>query len=269
MDAPPVPTAWEPLTPRGVAAFARARLGRLLLVQFLTALLVGGGVAWLLHRAFFPTITFAIEQLPAQGEIRGGTLRWNGSSPQLLANGNFLSIAVDLEHSGEARSLADFQVEFGRTNLLVHSLLGYVTTSYPADWIIAFNRPELSPRWGAWRPVALALSVAGTVGYLFVSWWGLATIYCGPVWLVGLFANRELTLRASWKLAGAALLPGALVMFGAIVGYGWGQLNLVRLGFAFALHLLVGWVYLGASVFYVPRLDATKPPANPFTAEKR
>ena len=34
--------AWEPLTPRGVAAFARARLGRLLLVQFIAALLASG-----------------------------------------------------------------------------------------------------------------------------------------------------------------------------------------------------------------------------------
>ena len=38
MDASP-PTAWEPLTPLGVAAFAQAPLRRLLLVQFLVAAL--------------------------------------------------------------------------------------------------------------------------------------------------------------------------------------------------------------------------------------
>lgn len=269
MAAPSVPTAWEPVTPRGIAAFAQARLGRLLLVQFLTALLLGGTVAWLLHHGFFPTVTSAIEQLPEQGEIRDGTLQWTNRSPQILAGGNFLSLAVDREHSGTVRSLADFQIEFGQTNVLVHSLLGYVATAYPQGWIIAFSRPELSPRWGAWRPVVLALAVAGMVGYLFASWWVLATIYCGPLWLVGLFTNHELTLRASWKLAGAGLMPGALVMWLAIVGYGLGQLNLVRLGFALALHLVVGWVFLAGSLFYVPRLGEANLPANPFTTKKK
>jgi hypothetical protein len=47
MSAPAESTvAWEPLTPRGVAAFARARLSRLLLVQFVVASLAAvAGVA--------------------------------------------------------------------------------------------------------------------------------------------------------------------------------------------------------------------------------
>ena len=36
------PFAWEPLTPYGVAAFARATPGRLLLVQLVVALLAAG-----------------------------------------------------------------------------------------------------------------------------------------------------------------------------------------------------------------------------------
>ncbi len=40
MSVPAEPTAaWEPFTPRGVAAFAGAGFGRLLLVQFIVALL--------------------------------------------------------------------------------------------------------------------------------------------------------------------------------------------------------------------------------------
>ena len=86
MDDSP-PTAWEPLTPLGVAAFARAPLRRLLLVQFIVALLVGGTVVWLLRDAYFPTISAAIAQLPAEGEIRSGQMDWRGESPQLLAEG--------------------------------------------------------------------------------------------------------------------------------------------------------------------------------------
>ncbi len=262
MDATPVRTAWEPVTPRGVAAFAHARLGRLLLVLLIVALLVGGVVAWLLRGGFFPTVTTAIEQLPAEGAVRQATLDWRGTSPQLLADGRFLSLAVDLDHTGEVRSLAHFQFEFGRTNVLVHSLLGYASANYPAGWVIAFNRTELLPRWGAWRPVWLALSVAGVVAYLLASWLVLATLYCGPVWLLGFFANRALTLPASWKLAGAALMPGALAMLVAILFYGLGMLDLVHLGFALAVHVLLGWVYLSVSTFFVPRIGEGM--ANPF-----
>ena len=71
--------AWQPLTVRGVAAFASATLGRLLLVQFIVALLAAGTVVWFLHRAWFPMIGEAIRQLPPQGEIRSGRLDWPGS----------------------------------------------------------------------------------------------------------------------------------------------------------------------------------------------
>lgn len=268
MDAPPTRSAWEPLTPRGVAAFAHARLRRLLLVQFLVALFVGGGVAWVLRDGFFPSITTAIEQLPATGEIRSSTLAWRGHSPQSLADGRFLSITVDLDHSGEARSLAHFQLEFGRTNVLVQSLLGYVSVNYPSGWTIAFNRTDLIPRWGAWRPVFLAATIGGVVVYLFVSWSVLAAIYCGPVWLLGFFANRDLTLAGSWKFAGAALLPGALTMLAALFFYGIGVFDLIHMGFALAVHLLVGWVYLLVSICHVPRVGAANGAANPFTAKQ-
>jgi hypothetical protein len=247
-----------------VAAFAHARLGRLVLVQFIVALIVGSGVAWLLHSCFFPIVTSAIEQLPAKSEIRARTLEWDGNSPQSLGNGRFVSIAVDLDHSGQMRSLAHFQFEFGRTNLLAHSLLGYSAIDYPKGWVIAFNRPELAPRWGAWRPVFLAAAVFGTVIYLMLSWWFLVALYFGPIWLLGFFANRDLTPKGSLKLCGAALLPGALSMLGVIFFYGLGVLDLVHIGFALALHILIGWVYLAISTFYVRLIDEANVPKDPF-----
>jgi len=265
MDETSVRTAWEPLTPRGIAAFAHAPLRRLLLVQFIVALLVSGATTWLLREGFFPTVTSAIEQLPEEGEIRKSSLDWRGSNPQLLADGRYLSIAVDLDHSGEVRSLAHFQFEFGKTNVLVQSLLGYASLNYPDGWIIALGRSELSSRWGAWRPVLLAMTVMGVVAYLLASWLVLATIYCGPVWLLGFYANRDLPLRASWKLAGASLMPGAFAMLTAILCYGIGMLDLVQLGFALAAHVLLVWVFLAVSTFFVPRIGEPKPGSNPFT----
>lgn len=268
MDAPPR-AAWEPITPRGVAAFAQARWRRLLLVQFVVALLVAASVVWFLRVGWIPTLNRAIQQLPTTGEIRSGKLAWPGASPHTLDEGGFLSLCVDLEHSGQVRSLADVQFEFGRTNLRVHSILGYAEWKYPPGWIIACNRTELEPRWGAWRPPLLALAAGSVVAGLFASWLALATLYAGPVWLIGFFANRDLSLRGSWRLAGAALLPGALVMALAICCYASGVLDLVQLGFAWAGHLVLGWVYLGLSWCFVPRVPAGDPLSrNPFGRSK-
>ena len=90
MSEPAGPTfAWEPITPRGVAAFARANFSRLLLVQFIVALLAAVSVAWFLDDACFPTVLAAIQKLPTAGEIRSGKLDWRGDSPQMLAEGRF------------------------------------------------------------------------------------------------------------------------------------------------------------------------------------
>ena len=51
MSAPARATvAWEPFTPRGVAAFAGAGLGRLWLVQFVVAMLAAAAVVWFVHK---------------------------------------------------------------------------------------------------------------------------------------------------------------------------------------------------------------------------
>ena len=149
--------AWQPLTVRGVAAFASATLGRLLLVQFIVALLAAGTVVWFVQRAWFPTIGEAIRQLPPEGEIRSGRLDWRGPTPVCLAEGRFLALVVDLDHTGEARSPAQVQVEFGRADFKVYSLFGCLPGAYPRSWAVAFNRTELGPWWGAWAPAILAV----------------------------------------------------------------------------------------------------------------
>jgi hypothetical protein len=258
------PFAWQPLTMRGVAAFAQASLGRLLLVQFIVALLAAGTVVWFLHTYWFPTVGEAIRGLPPQGEIRSAILEWTGPSPARLAEGRFLAIAVDLDHTGEARSPAHVQVEFGRRDFKVYSLLGDFQSAYPHIRAVAFNRTELWPWWGAWAPAILVI-VAGLVAVgLMVSWACLATVYCLPARLIGFFANRDCSLGGSWRLAGAALMPGALLMCAAVCMYGWGALDLLRLAVTGGVHLVVGWVYLFVSPLCLPRLPAVALKDNPF-----
>jgi hypothetical protein len=261
--------AWQPLTPRGVAAFAGAPLGRVLVVQLIVALLAAAALVWFLHRAWFPMIGEAIGRLPAEGEIRAGALDWRGNSPEVLAENRFLALAVDLRHEGQARSPAHLALEFGQRDIKVLSLFGFVALGYPRDHVIAFNQAELTPWWGAWSPAILALTAGAVAAGLMLSWAGLATLYWLPVWLVGLYANRDLSLRGSWRLAGAALMPGALLFTATILCYGVRALDLVHLFAAAGVHLAVGWVYLGVSPLYCRRHPAAGAGTNPCVKTER
>ena len=258
--------AWEPVTPRGVAVFARASYERLLVVQCLVAALATAAILWLLTDGVFPTISTAINHLPDTGALRNASLDWQGDDPVMLAEGNILALSVDLTHGGALRSPADFQLEFGKKSVRAFSLLGEMEIPYPPEYIVAANRPEARPAWRAWSPEILGLVAASVFFGLLLTWTVLATIYAAPVWLIAFFANRDLGLTASWKLAAAALLPGALLLTLAIVAYDFGLCDLVQLGGAFGLHFVIGWIYLFVSPLFLARaLPADK--KNPFGAK--
>jgi len=257
--------AWQPITPKGVATFARAPLSHLLTVQMLCALVFVAAELSFLDRAWFPVVTDAIRHLQPEGRIQSGVLDWGGIAASTLAENRFLSLAVDLPHEGTVRSPAHFQVEFGRTGLKIFSVFGFVEAAYPARWTFAFNRPELEPAWGAWRPAFLAMAGLVTLAVLMAGWAIVALIYLGPVWVIGFLADRDLDLSACRRLAGAALMPGALLLSLGLVLYTLGILDLLQLGVVWALHLLAGWVYVCIAPFMVERpASAGAKASNPF-----
>ncbi len=262
-------SAWQPLTPRGVAAFASARTGRVWLMQMLAALLLAAVAAWFAAIAWCPVIESALERLPQSGEIRDGQLVWERPTPQWLAEGAFLSLSVDLDHSGVLRSPADVEVELGRATIVFRSLLGEMETRYPGRGRFAFNRPELEPWWGAWKPAILAALAAVTFAGLMLSWQLLAALYAPVVWVVALYSDRDLGWAASCRLAGAALLPGALWLALASAGYSLGVLDLTRWLLAVAAHGIVGWIYLVAGALSAPRRADAPRRKNPFAAPER
>jgi hypothetical protein len=263
----PAPLAWQPFTPKGIAAFAGSTFGRVFLVQLLLALLATATVLCFLTRDWFPIIRAAIAELPDQGEIRGGKLDFGGESPTRLAENRFLAVAVDLDHTGDVRSPAHVQLELGRNDVEVFSLLGFIVVPYEHNWVVALNRTDLVPWWGAWAPPILGISALLVIGGLLITWGILATVYCWIAWLTGFFANRDLRLGGSWRLAGAALMPGALLMSMGILAYALGWLDIPGLAIICGAHFVTQWFYLLVSVFALPRHPGIpKAKANPFAA---
>lgn len=265
-ETPPLP-AWQPLTFGGVAAFARARWTRLLLVQAVVAVVVAVAVLVVLGRGWFPVVTDAVRTLTDFGSVRGGRLAWPKSEAVVLAENQFLGLAMDVEETGEAGQIADLQVEFTRDRIKLVSLLGYASLPYPPDVEIALSRPALDPWWNAWRPAFLLAGGLGTMAWLFASWGVLATLYAVPVRVLAGLAGRAASAGKCWRVAAAALLPGALWMGGAILLYAAEQLSLAGLGLAFGLHFVIGWVYVLGAPFCLPRKGAAPlaTGANPFT----
>lgn len=258
----------EPFTPRGVAAFARAKAARLLLVQFLFAAVAAAAIAVFFYNNCFPTLQAAIQNLPPNSQIAYGSLDWNGNSSQPLAEGRFLAFDVDLDHSGQFRSTADFQVEFGRQSIRVFSLFGYADFLYPPG-DLAFSQTDLDPLWHAWRAEILFSIALATFITLPLVWWLLASLYFLPVWLLGFLTNRDLDLRASWKLCAAAQLPGALLMTAGILLYSMNFIGLVSFLFIFGAHLVLDWLYLLFGFLFLPRVSTAPLKENPFDRNKK
>lgn len=255
----------QPLTPGGVAAFAHASLGRLLAAELIVALFVSFVGVWFLRAAWFPVVREAIQQLPEHGGLLFGELQWDIDTPRTLAEGKFLAIVVDLEGAGSAGRVADLQIELGRKSLKLCSLFGCLKLPYPQGWVVGLNRTELSPWWDAWQLAMLVGLAALIATSLIVAWSLLAAVYAAPVRLLAFLYDLDAGWLASWRLASAALLPGALFFAAALFLYRVNVADLVRLLFASALHFVVGWIYLLVSPFFLPRISGVpRRDANPF-----
>jgi maltodextrin utilization protein YvdJ len=262
----PAPAAWLPLTPRGVAAFARATPGRLLLVQLIAGLLVCGSIIALAGRNFSPVISEATRRLPDKATLENGEL--NGLKAEILANGTLLAIVANPWQTENFGQTADFQIDLGKTNLQISGLLGSLVVSYPVNTSVTLDRSKAEPWWGAWRPMIVAGFGLSFLPLLFLCWMLLATLYFLPVKLWAFFADRHLSLGGAWRLSGAGLVPGALLMTAAIFLYGWQIIDLIRLGAFFILHLVVGWIYLALAPFALPKIAAAKAgSSNPFASD--
>lgn len=260
--------AWQPFTPKGVAAFSDASLARVFSFQFAFAAINALALAWFLQISWFPVISAAVARLPASGEISQQRLEWPSKEPVLLGYNSDLALIVDRQHLGAARVPADLLLELGDKDARVYSLFGYLEFPYQQGYRIGINQTELRPWWGAWRPPILWISVAGCILVLMLTWSALAAIYALAVWLIAFFSNRTASLRQSWRIASAAMMPASLLLGLSIVLYGAGAVSLPGFLLLAASHWIAGCLYaLIAPLALKP--DASAPPkGNPFAGKE-
>jgi hypothetical protein len=261
------PTAWQPLTFGGVAAFTNARLGRLLAAELVAAVVLAAAVVWFLHRAYCPVILHAIQNMPETARVAKGRLQ--GVPGTLIAESKFLAIAVTPQGGREIGQDADLQIQLRQDDLCAGSIF------WP-DWGLDFDygrgtafdlaRSNLEPWWSAWQPVLLIGTGAALVLILLLFWAVLAAIYMAPAKFIAWFADRYLAWGGAWRLASAASLPGSLVLLGAVILYGGSVIDLVGLSFFGAIHFVVGWIYVVGGSCRVTRLFPEDSKRNPFTA---
>ena len=264
-DKPLTPTqAWQPFTPRGVAAFGLASFMRVFLVQGVVTVLVGIALIWALRAAWVPVISEAIQQLPDTGNIQRGELHFPGESPQRLAENSQLAIVVDLEGTRAAGQVADLEIAFEKKRVVLRGPLGACWRDYGSQNVFSFNRPELTPWWDARRGAILLLLALALGVAVFASWWALALVYVPLVKFIAFFADRAVTWGGAWRVAAAALLPGACLVALALLLYGSGVIPLFQFGLLYALHIVAGLVFVITSPFFLPKISARPDVKNPF-----
>lgn len=263
-EEPSASTAWQPITFRGVARFAYARLGRVLLVQFLAALICAGAIIAFAAAAWAPAVTEAIDQLPETIHVNNGQLIDMNSI--VLADGRALSILIDTDGIA-TEGTGDIRVKFRKTDWAICSLVGCIEGFYPPEPIES-GRSLAIPWWGAWKQaIIVGIGLLGGL-CLFLTWSLMACIYMWIARLLAYFGDRDLTFQGAWKMCIAAQLPGAFFMAAALVLYGVGAVELLRLAALFAIHFTITWVYLAVSPYKLERLgNGASLKDNPFAPE--
>lgn len=258
--------AWQPFTPRGVAAFAQAPGSRVFFLKAVAALVAAAIVIWFINANYSPSISEAIKNLPDEASFQNGEL--TNVSSGVLTQKKFLSLVVDLEENGQTGQTADLQVVLRKNYFEICSLPGCGYFKYPNENIL-IGRSTSEPWWGARQPVILAIIGALSLAGLWLAWVIFALVYAPIAKLTAYFNDRPLSWRGSWRLASAAQMPGAFLMSLAIVLYGLHVFDLIRFIFFFGLHFFVTWFYIFSAPFSLPRASAasSSPAKNPFGQE--
>jgi len=245
--------AFFPFTFGGVARFGKTNRSFLFSVQVLVAVATMFCVLTFFCSCYFPVINGSIQKLPQDSVgIQNGELHWNIKG-KLLDQNKFLAITVD--ESGQAVGAeSDCLISITKDRLRIANNCGYHSLiPYPRDFSFSLNKNDIYPWWLAWRIPMLFLIAIASILSLFIVWQVLSAIYSPLIKGIAWVYRKKITWSGAYALAGAALMPGAVIMCLSIVGYTGRLYSLEGLVIAMPLHLIVGWVFLLISPFFLEK----------------
>lgn len=252
-----------PLTPRGLAAFAHARIGRLTTVVALTGLLWGLVGVRSVYVAWWPAIGTAVAHLPQDAEIRNGALSWPTDQIAVLAVNSFLAITVNPSGRRIAPQSADFRIELGRRSIRASSLIGYRDTPYPVGLSLSLRRDDLAPSWESLQPHILVVLWLSCGIALPLLWFALGALVAFPLNLWTSFLKRDVHLGHCWRMAVAGFVPGAILMAAAVILYAARRVGIFEFLLLTALHLPLVGGFLAVGALCLPKRGAPSPFADP------
>ena len=261
--SPPI----HPFTFSAVAELGKIGGSRLMLMVAAVALLLGATVSCLFVNGWEPVLVQSIRQLPEDAVIQQGQLTWPDTQPVELAANSFLRLIVDPAAMTDHGQVADLQFEFQMNCVNVSSILGFTRLPYPFGLKVTLSQSIVRPWWGAWRIWFIAGIAAGLAALSLLVWMTLALAGSVVVRTVSFFSGRESDFGVQLRVALASMLAGAALLAMGVLCYSLKLLPLVGLAFIFAVHLLLCWIYLFFSPFYLSRKPEAVPPANPFITE--
>ncbi len=256
--------AWQPLTGRGVAAFADASFARALIFHLAAAMLCSGMAGWALYRTWVPAVDRAVERLPESGGgIQSGRFSWPGPDSQVLGETPQFGIAVNPTGLSAPGQVADLQLELMPDELHISGLAGHIALPYPEPLRIALDRVGGRAGWQAWNWVIVLAVVISAGITLLVSGWILAAVLTIPAWLMAHLANRDLGLVGAGQICLVAWIPGALLLIAGLWGYSWNWLRLTGFAGCFLGQYLIWLAWIGWAVAARPAQTRSEP-RNPF-----
>lgn len=251
-----------PTTFGGVAAVAERRGWWLIGWQWGFALASAVAIVLSFDGAWGQPIARAIASLPDAGGIRDARLEWPADAPRTLYEGSHLSLVVDPDGRRDRGLASDITLALEGDRIAFRSLLGWVAFPYPPGTRWSLARLDMVGWLTAWRGPFLLVLGCGVFAGLLASWGLLALVYAAILWVPARIFRPPPSYALLWRAAGAAQLPGCLLMTIAIALYASHQIGLIALLVALPLHLLCGWVFCAGALF---RLQGDEPRgSNPF-----
>jgi len=238
--------------------------GLLVVVQILTALAGGGAVAWSASRVVAPVVRVCLEAWERPLRCEGGRWAFPDDRVHLVAETRDLAVVVDPGQSGQLRSPALFQVQWGRSSLRVYGPLGWWEVGFPSSWNVELDPEAVRAAWEAWRPfVGLALAL-GAATVLLVVWYGSACVYGLVVGGLTVLLGRSASVGRVLRVCLTLQIPGAWLMAAGVAGYGMGWLDLPGLAVVAAGHWALTLLLLVPVPFCLPRRGKGGRDRNPF-----